>query len=279
MANTHKNILTLKEVQRAEADILEAASAYFDKNKLEYFLDSGTLLGAVRHKGFIPWDDDIDLAMPRPSYQRLIEIAKKNHVISFRGKKYIIESYETTGSKYPFIKITDSTIKIKSKSLLDKNLWIDLFPIDGAPENNREHSRLFQKGRKYKNFYHIKYTRISGILREKRSLPNRLAKIALKIPLRFVPTNSIRKKVDNLFRGYDYNGSYYCYSGWFCGSLELRYRKQLYEKKVMLDFEGAKYPAPAGYDEYLGTTYGNYMVIPPKGAYESHDTVAYRVND
>ena len=278
MAGTTKS-LTFREMQLAEKEILDAAVEYFAKNKIRYFLDSGTLLGAVRHKGFIPWDDDIDITIPRPDYEKLLRLAKTKSTITHRGKEFTIESYETTGLKYPFAKITNPNIILKSKGKLDTRLWIDVFPIDGAPENNRKYSKLFQKGRKYKNFYHIKYARISGIMKENRSLLNRLAKIVLKLPLAFVPTNVVRKKVDGLLRDYDYEKSYYCYMGWFCNSMEIRYRRQLYDKKVDLEFEGDKYAAPYGYDEYLGTTYGDYMKMPKDMESFGHETTAYVIND
>ena len=92
-------------------------------------------------------------------------------------------------------------------------------------------------------------------------------------------TRRVSNSIDCLFKKYNYEESYFCYMGWFCNRMELRYRKQLFDEAVLVEFEGDKYPAPIGYDEYLGTTYGDYMKLPPKEQRKTHGSKAYRLTN
>jgi len=92
--------LSSKEIKKIELDILIDFDDFCKKNKLRYYLSGGTLLGAIRHRGFIPWDDDIDVCMPRPDFERLINIFPNNY-----GDKYILKSIKRENFLYPFAKI------------------------------------------------------------------------------------------------------------------------------------------------------------------------------
>lgn len=100
-----KKELTSSEIKKAELDILIAFDEFCREHKLRYFLSSGTLLGAIRHKGFIPWDDDIDVSMPRPDYEKFYELTKFNPI----QKKFITSVYRKCLNKtyFPFMKIVD----------------------------------------------------------------------------------------------------------------------------------------------------------------------------
>ena len=115
--------------------ILDEIVRICDENKLNYFLIGGTLLGAVRHKGFIPWDDDLDIAMPRKDYDKFLNIAKKQI-----NNNYILE-YNKTNRKYwlPFAKVrlkntlyVENTIKNYETN---KEIWVDIFPIDNVKKD------------------------------------------------------------------------------------------------------------------------------------------------
>ena len=131
--------LTHREMQLAELSILLDFREICEKNGLDMHLMSGTLLGAIRHKGFIPWDDDIDVCLSRPEYDKLIEIFK-NGV----DKDYLeLLSFETGNFNRTFIKIIDKRTYVdNSDSFLNdgnaESLWIDVFPIDGFPANDRK---------------------------------------------------------------------------------------------------------------------------------------------
>ena len=134
-----------EKVWKIELDILMELDRICRKYDLRYFLDSGTLLGAVRHKGFIPWDDDIDLTMPRKDYDRLIEIASQE----LKSPYYL--QHITTDPKYPGLHVkirnTDTTAIIKSWLFTDVNqgIFIDIFPLEGLPNDPEKADELYKK--------------------------------------------------------------------------------------------------------------------------------------
>ena len=124
--------LTTHEVQKIEYDILVTFDQFCEANHLTYMLAGGTLLGAIRHHGFIPWDDDIDVIMPRNDYDRLLQLPKT--VIGNEQKKYEIWHWKNSGSHYPFIKIVDPDTYVKTDYIRQKreipHIWIDVFPLE-----------------------------------------------------------------------------------------------------------------------------------------------------
>ena len=119
--------LSLDQVKQIELDILKYVDAVCKEYNLRYFLSFGTLIGAIRHKGFIPWDDDIDISMPREDYERFVEITKNANgkfVTLYPGKE---------GYPYPFVKVVDKSTELAEKDVMDipdNGLWVDIFPVD-----------------------------------------------------------------------------------------------------------------------------------------------------
>ena len=134
--------LELSEIKNIELNILKEFDCFCKKHNLTYYLAGGTLLGAVRHKGFIPWDDDIDVCMPRKDYLIMIE--------RFDGfnSKLKLKSNLKGNFPAPFSKIVDISTKIETKYLEDEcnqNLWIDVFPVDGLPEDINLVRKIYEK--------------------------------------------------------------------------------------------------------------------------------------
>lgn len=135
--------LELEEIQAIGTQILERFCAFCDRHNLKYVIDYGTLLGAVRHKGFIPWDDDIDVIMPRDEYNRFLYIASTEKIAEHIEVSY---NRETHGF-FPFMRIVDTrTITQISKRYERYNtpIWIDVFPIDGCPNSERTTERMMK---------------------------------------------------------------------------------------------------------------------------------------
>ena len=130
--------LTDDELKQLELDIMKQFDAYCEKHDLRYYLYAGTLIGAVRHKGFIPWDDDIDVVMPRPDYEKL-QLLLEKEPISPNIKLVNAKNYDLY--PFPFLKLTDTRTSGIAK-YMPKNyrmgVWIDVFPLDGLPENKEE---------------------------------------------------------------------------------------------------------------------------------------------
>lgn len=264
--------LDLKEIQSEELKILESTVKFLDENNLEYYLVYGTLLGAIRHKGFIPWDDDIDIAMPRPDYDKLLEIAKKESI----SDNLKIISYSLKNSKLPLTKVINTDIEIKSLSNEDKNLWIDIFVLDGLPDNDEELKKHYKKELFHKGLIYLKTNSFSSIIHERKSIYNRLVKIMLKPIAHLIPISFSSRKIIKMAKKYDFSKSKHVgIYIWGDGISESIEKKDICNTKVV--FEGKKFKTYKKYDEYLKQTYGDYMKLPENGDQQNHYIEAYKV--
>lgn len=266
--------LTLKEIQNIELELLVKFDSICKENNLRYSLGGGTLLGAIRHKGFIPWDDDVDVMLPRPDYEKFVSICMK------RETGFNLITYETVnGYNGLFAKIFDPETIIKDDFMemtFETGVNIDIFPIDGLGENESEALKIFKKTAwnrgmlvavLWKKFFRSK---THSILVE----PIRFTMFILS---RFANPKKILKKVDEENLKHPFEGSKY--AGCVCGS----YREKeimptdTFEKYIEVDFEGEKLRAIANYDAYLTKHYGDYMQLPPADKQQTHHTYkAYR---
>ena len=126
--------LTIEELKEVELNILKDVAKFCEINKIQYFLCGGTLLGAIRHKGFIPWDDDIDIAMPRADYERFFKLYNGNN------SRYKADSLENNNNWHmSFGRVGDINTVLYEHTLKNKykkyHAFIDIFPVDGLPNN------------------------------------------------------------------------------------------------------------------------------------------------
>lgn len=271
--NIKGDILSLRDIQLEELNILKNTVKYLEKNNLEYYLAGGTLLGAVRHKGFIPWDDDIDICMPRNDYDKLIELCKENEL----GEEYELISFEMGNLIFPFAKIVNKNIFIKAKSLEDINLYIDVFPIDGYPE---KYSKVIFQQRILnilKGILYLKSTSLKNIKNEKKSISNRILKILLKPIAEMIPTKWTSKIMIKMCKKYKYEECKYVGNRiWGYGLSEMLQKDKYASDKINIEFEDEEFKAPAGYDLYLKSIYGDYMKLPPKDKRVTHGIQAVK---
>lgn len=246
----------MKKLRKTQIDILDYIVSLCEKNNLEYFLCGGTLLGAVRHKGYIPWDDDLDIAMPRKDYEKFISIFNNND-------KYILDTYGMNRNYWlPFIKVRNkNTFCIESlqKDYSGNNgIWVDIFPLD----NGNSEESIFQKFQ----------FRMVSILR---------ASISLKVGIKISNLNFIKKVLCFIFRIFsvkflhklqrkimmfnlDDNSKYFINLGSQYGYKKQTHLKEKYYPVKKISFEGKKYNVPNDYDYVLTKIYGkNYMQLPP----------------
>lgn len=267
--------LSQEEVKRGEFGILLAFDRLMKVNGLSYSLIAGTLLGAVRHKGFIPWDDDIDVAMPRPDYNRLIALINGGYDTS----PFVISGYETDGFPMPFLKMFDRRIKVEDRDTrkgLQLYLWIDIFPIDSLPEDEESSRRLERKAEVFRGL--IKAGNFKFI-QGGNSLFRRIAKRLLIPPVRLFRVNDwAERKLIELMQSF---GSYE--SAKLVGSciwspigMAESGPKEWFEITDEIEFERYRFPAIKGWDEWLTARYGNYMELPPESERVSHGVVAWR---
>ncbi len=244
----------LKEIQ---LEILDAVMTFCEENGIKCWLNGGTLLGAVRHKGYIPWDDDIDLGMLRPDYDKFMAVFNK------KNDRYKFVSYETDKNSFEcFGKVFDtSTILYEPDEKGEKlSVYIDIFVMDNAPVDEAEQKRMLRRrnifvvcnlGRKLPIF--LKPTR-GSFLRS-------LAVYAFRAILRIFPRHYFVKGLVENSRRYVEEDTGLV--GDFTGLRHAVIEREKLEEMTQLEFEGKKYNVPVGYDEWLRKLYGDYMQLPP----------------
>jgi len=259
----------MNKIQSIELDILKKFHKIFEENKIDYFLCGGTMLGAIRHKGFIPWDDDIDIGMTRENYIKFIEFAKNNNC-EFENR-YLIKAGELDNTSYPFAKIEDRKYEItKRHSVADKYVFIDIFPFDNLPESENETKKCFKKSLLLKKL--ICYKNID--LNYLKTRTNNKLKVFIELfgyytIMKMIPMKTLlnkSKKLTNKYIDTEYIGCIV----WGYGPGERVLKTDL--ESVDVNFEGVNLKGMKGYDKYLKGLYGDYMSPPSKDKIFSHET-------
>lgn len=262
-----------EEVQPILFSILKEFKKYCQKNDLEFFLIGGTLLGAVRHKGFIPWDDDIDVGMMRYQYNKLISVAKQNPYID-RKKRYKILLPLDEGHIYPFIKIVDTKTIAYEKKLNKRyatGLWLDVFPYDYAADTKEEIAKVNKKQKLYKLFLQIG---ISGEL----SISQKIKKAFAYPVYKILTQGDYRYWVKKILRlPTSYQTNFVGDVVWLEAEKDM-FPIEWFASYVELEFEGEKFKAPKEYEQWLTQFYGDYMKLPKEEDRKVHDPKAYYID-
>lgn len=243
--------------------MLKALDAFCRKNAIEYSLCGGSLLGAVRHKGFIPWDDDIDVMMIRPEYERFLTISQKEFI-----KGYSIINTRINKNYYlPISKmVDDNTCLIESEETkrCPIGVNIDIFPIDGY--NSNDGPEIYSKFRKL--LYYAKETSacptLTDLFMDKKFHPSVLINYIRRTILRtFLNSKKLFEKADKLIREVDFAKSEYCklYTSYqFHGRV---FDKTIFDNYTDMQFEDTIVRCILKYDDYLTSLYKDYMKLPP----------------
>lgn len=247
--------ISLRKLQLLELKILLEFKRICEEHHIQYFLMGGTLLGAVRHQGFIPWDDDIDIGMIRSEYVKFLTIC--NDELS---EEYFLQTFEsdnTYGNTFAKLRLNGTEYpEIKNKDVLyHKGIFIDIFPFDNIPAN----SLL----RKIHLFKLMALTQMCGIkydyITKPSTLGRKLSYIGLRGLSKVFSKIQVIKMRENLFQKYNTRHTKFCING----SLYY-YPSNIFDQFSELEFEGIKFPVPAGYTTYLECAYGDYMQLPPE---------------
>lgn len=251
--------MTIADKQRASLDTLLFVDGFCREKNIRYYLAYGTLLGAIRHHGFIPWDDDVDVFVPRPDYETLL---KCFHDPSGRFRLISCENDRTY--TIPYAKVEDlSTARVKANGELDSHgIGIDLFPLDGLPEDKETAQRVFAE----RNAFWLGY--VYRLEMFHRSRPRTALGYCKHLAgSAAYAVGYLNKKARELSASpykeeYDRAKCIGAVIGVFSGVFRA-FEKELFEP-IDVDFEGHRLTAPAGYDEILRKTYGDYMQLPPE---------------
>lgn len=254
--------MTLAEIQSESLRILKDVHSFCEKNQIHYSLAYGSLIGAIRHKGFIPWDDDVDIVMPRPDFDRFCdEFISKDENVLYRS--------DAEQNYLMFARVcSDKRTKAISKRPwcgVDTGVWIDIFPLDGVNPSEvnfiKEIKYLKALGRKEMRL------RTGKMLRLNKSLTiKEMAACVLK-KIMYFPYDLKRVKAEHerFLRRFDYESSEYCGQLCVMDYPEKEYNpKSWFSSFKKIPFEDSEFFVMNGWHQFLEHYYGNYMEMPPE---------------
>ena len=253
----------LRELQLTELEILKPVDALCMKEGIQYYLVGGTLLGAIRHKGFIPWDDDLDIAIPRADYNRFIEIC----LCGGLGKNYELHHISTDKNYWlPFAKIRKKNTLFNETDIkmLDcrKGIFIDVFPLDSCAKNSGLTYHLRAKIVKTLNFVinmRVRKCKIKTIQAKVIYLITR--PFSIKTITLFRDTLCTKQKSGKYIINYASNYKY----------TKQTMDKSIYGKGIKVSFENGKFCAPILYIKYLEQLFENWKQLPPEEERRNHN--------
>ena len=255
----------MTELQKRLLGILKWFHKICVENNLRYYAIGGTLLGAVRHKGFIPWDDDIDVGMPRKDYDKLIELLKNEKSQSL----YRLEiPFENKDFVYQFCKIydTSTTLTENTRYKTKRGIYLDVFPLDGIGDTVEESIKNYKRIAVKNNYI---MTKVCALSKHRKLYKNIAIVVSRCIP--FPSWRSTLIKLDKQCRAMAFDDYKYVinpYGAW--GVKEIYQRDWFGESPIVMDFESIKIFVPEKYGDFLSSVYGDYMKLPPKEKQKSH---------
>lgn len=259
----------LRKVQLVQLEIAEEIKRVCDENNIQYFLCFGTMLGAVRHQGFIPWDDDLDLGMVRSEYERFLEIAPQK-----LNPKYVLQTwYNTPEYPLPFAKVRKrGTVYLEGKStqLAENGFFVDVFPFDYLPADEEQKAAL---DKKLLDLFRTKLmkSRYTPWMENGRIIwKKRIGYLYYQLKAAMTSHEKLIQEYDALVASVPQSDRVY----WQDPAMHLRSLKLAWCTELAeISFEGKLFKGPKNYDELLTAIYGNYMQLPPEDKRENRHQI------
>lgn len=252
--------IDIEELKKLQIDILLKVHQFCLENNIDYSLDSGTLLGAIRHKGYIPWDDDIDIIMTRPNYERFIS--------GFNGvfEDYYVLAPEINWNFYaPYANVCDNRTLLLEESVghnnIDIGVKIDVFPIDGCQDDYNDYLVLHRKLHYLNAMLYSKRAIVKFYLSN--NFRRASALLYWRLKSSFKSYSDIQKSIHLLSTQFNYYDTNFASLLVFPFS-PLHMKHSIFETFIDVDFEGYKFKGIKEYDTYLTALYGDYMELPPE---------------
>lgn len=249
--------------------------AYFDKvcrqNNINYSLIGGSLIGAIRHQGIIPWDDDIDVILSRDNYLKIIEILEKDDDARFK----ILTKNNTKDYFFPFPKLVDKRTYVVEHQNLEQiseyGIYIDIFSYNFMPNSQKERTKAVKKIKLYNSMMSRKKLNF-----KKEGIKQNFLRFNKNMISKVIGYDSIYKKLEKIYNKYSKNKSDYVVSNWpiYDISKEIQKSNSIAEY-INVSFENIQVMIFKNYDEILKTTFGDYMQLPPEDKRKSHGLEAY----
>lgn len=264
----------MNTIQKVQLKLLKDFIAVCDKHQLTYYLFGGSALGAIRHQGFIPWDDDLDIAMPRPDFDRLMALSGE-----FSHPNFLQNIHTDRYYSYPYAKLRNSETTfietVFATAQINHGIWIDIFPLDGM---SKEKGALKVKSlRPYWFWFRWYFAYIPNLIHPLKFNRHFLSSLAINFFAALLTVfnlgNGAAKSLEKSCKKISWQdatlvGPY----------LTMYFNREALPKEVFgsgteATFEGIKVKVPSDYHRYLSTIFGNYMKLPPE-----HKRVAKHIN-
>ena len=248
-------VIELKEMQQIELNLLLELDRVCRKHSLRYYMDGGTLLGAMCYEGFIPWDDDIDLKMPRPDYNKLLTLQSD-------FPEYIrLDAPSKDHCEYTMLKLIDDRTILKEtngEAIKTTGVYIDVFPMDGHPQDPDECGKHIQKLQRLNSLFHLSLEHFKA-MRNAGSIVTKAKGIIYNCI--YTPWRLYRK-LTKLAETYDYESAAYVGLLIEGNAIKERYEKGWLQPGFTLEFEGHMISAPSGYRKHMEIFYGDHVMKP-----------------